>query len=125
MPVSLHDLVGHRIRREPHLGADIFFNFRALMRKGAHGSRELSYGDILARRFEARPVPAGLLIPNRQLEPERHRLAMNAVRPAYHHRMAILECPFLQHSNQLVEILENQIERFGHLHGQRRIDDVR
>ncbi len=125
MAVALHDLIGDGVRREPQLGANVLFHFRPLMCERAHRTGELADGDLPPNVRQPLPVPAGFFVPNGQLEAERNRFTMNAVRPANHHRMLVLQRLPFQDGNQFFKIVEDEIKRLGHLHGQGGVHDIR
>ena len=69
-------------------------------------------------------MTAGLFIPDRELEPEGNRLAVNPVRPADHDRAAVLIGPLLQHAEERLQILEDDVQHFRHLNRQRGVHNV-
>ncbi len=69
-------------------------------------------------------MAADFLVPDGQLETERDRFAVNAVRAPDHNGVAMLQRPFLQHVEQRIQILQNEVQRLGHLDGQGGIHDV-
>ena len=95
------------------------------MRERAHRTGERADSDLLPNVRQTIPVPAGFFVPNSQFEAERDRFAMHAVRTADHHRVLILQRLPLQDSDQLFEIAEDDVERLGHLHGQRGVHNIR
>jgi hypothetical protein len=61
----------------------------------------------------------------RQLEAERHRLGMDAMRAADHRRPPMFEGAIADGLRQRFEILQDHVARFAHLEGQRRVDYIR
>ncbi len=90
-----------------------------------HRAGQFADGDLAADLPQPVQVAGDFLIPDGQLEPERDRLAVNAVRAPDHHGVLVPERLLLQHRNESFHALQNQIERLGHLHGERGIDDIR
>ena len=121
MPIALHNLIRDGIRGQPHFGTDIFFDFRPLMGKCPHRAGKFADGNVFPGRLKTCPVPARLFVPDCQLESERHRLAMDTMRTADHHRMAMLQRALFQDGNQLIKIFEDEVERLRHLYRQGRI----
>ena len=79
----------------------------------------------VARAPDALDVAADLRVPERQLQAERHRLGVHAVRPADHRRAPMLEGALADRLGQPVEILQDDVARLAHLQRLRGVDDVR
>src|SRR5579863_1873417 len=82
VPVAGDDLArdGSRLQAEP--GADLLFGFRADVAEGPDGSRDLAHSQVFRGSFEAAGVAAQLVIPEGELQSERHRFGMDSVRTA-------------------------------------------
>ena len=82
-------------RRAPARGrapADVGFDRRRQVRERADRAGNLADADTArARAAHALDVARDLGVPERQLQPERHRLGVHAVRAADHRRPAMLE----------------------------------
>src|SRR5690242_21530199 len=97
MAIPLNYLIGDRIDRQAEFRADIFFDVRSLMRKRSHGARQLPDSDLRAHLTQPRQMTAELLVPDGQLESERDRFTMNAVRTSHHHLVLVSDRLPLQH----------------------------
>ena len=91
MPVALDDLRGDRRDLQSEPLADGFFVFRLEMRGVADRARDLADSHLLGGHLEALEVALHLGVPVRQLEAERDRLGVNAVRAADLRRVLELE----------------------------------
>ena len=106
--------------------SDVIDTAQALqMRERADRARQLADGDDLARPLDARHVARQLRVPQRQLQAERHRLGVHAVRAADHRRAAMLLRARPHRLHQAVQVLQDQIARLAHLQRLRGVDDVR
>jgi hypothetical protein len=123
--VALDDLRRDRRRRQPEAAAHIGFDRRRQVREGADRARKLADADHLAGAPDAIDVAADLGVPKRQLQAKRHRLGVDAVRPADHRRAAMLERAVVDRFGEGREIGEHEIAGFPHLQRLRRIDHVR
>ena len=124
VPIALDHLRGDGRRLEAEPLADVGFDLRRQMREGADGARQLADADDRARAAYALDVAADLGVPERQLQPERHRLRVDAVGPPDHRRVPMLERPVADGLGQRVEIAQNEIARLAHLDRLRGVDDV-
>src|SRR5262245_21194783 len=95
------------------------------MRERTHRAGQCADSDLLPHVSQTFSVSAGFFVPDGQFEAERDRLAMNAVRAAHHHSMLVLQRLPLQDGNQLFKIVENEVERLGHLHSQSGVHNIR
>ena len=78
--IALDDLRRDRGRLQLEPPADGGLDRRRQVREGADGAGNLADADDLARAAQARQVALQLGIPERQLQAERHRLGVHAVR---------------------------------------------
>ena len=78
-----------------------------------------------ARPLHALDVPLVLRVPERELQAERDRLGVDAVRPADHRRVAVLLGPRADGVAQRRQPVEDEVARLAHLERLRRVDDVR
>ena len=78
--VALNDLRGKADGREPQFFARQLLDARVDVGVGADRARELTDGDDLLRTRQALDVAVDLAAPQEQLQSERHRLCVNAVR---------------------------------------------
>ena len=79
-----------------------------------------------ARAAHALEVAADLRVPERQLQAERHRLGVDAVRAADHRRAPVLlGARSRTASASASRSVEDQVARLAHLQRLRRVDDVR
>ena len=125
VPIALNHLRRHRIGLEPEPAADVGFDLRWQVRKGADRAGDLADADRRARAAHAFDVPIELRVPERELQAERHRLGVDAVRPADHRRRTMLDRPIANGLGQRREIAQNHVARLAHLQRLRRVDDVR
>jgi len=125
MPVPLNNLRRDRNRRKAELFADILFHKRIHKRKRAHGARDFAAGDGLARALQARAVAPHLRIPQGQFQAEGDRLGVNAVRPADHQGLFMLQGPSFQNRQQVIQIFQKKVGRLFELHRQRRVQNIR
>ena len=125
MPVALEDLRRARRGRETEPLACDPLDLRSRRSVGADGARELADAQPHERAFEPLSIALELEDPTEQLQPERRRLGVHAVRSPDGDRVAMLlgtrECGL----RRMVEALENQLA--GALNGQRerRVEHVR
>ena len=82
-------------------------------------------GRIELRQTVTRDVAGEFRVPQRELQPECHRLRMDAMRAADHRRVAMLIRPCADRPHELLEILQNHVAGVAHLQGEGGIDDIR
>ena len=82
----------------------MFFHARVDLREGADGARNRAGRDLLAGGDEALAGAGEFGIGVGELEPERHRLGVNAVGAADGRRHLVLEGALLQRRQNLVDI---------------------
>ena len=99
--VALQDLRGDRRRQQPQLRADRLLDLRRQVREGAHRARELAEGDRGPGAVEPRELALQLGVPERQLQAERHRLGVDAVRAPDHRRVLVAEGALANRVHQL------------------------
>ena len=122
--VALNHLRSDRRRLEPEAAADVRFDRRRQVRKRADRARELADGHRLAGTAHPRHVSRQLRVPQRELQTERHRLRVNAVRAADHRRAAMLLGALPDRLHQAVETREDQVAGLAHLQRLGGVDDV-
>ena len=126
VPIALNHLRRDRRRLEPEPPADVGFDRRRQVRERADRARQLADADDRLARARTRSTSrAELRVPERQLQAERHRLGVHAVRAADHRRAAMLERAIADRLGQRVEILQDDVARLAHLQRLRGVDDVR
>ena len=94
------------------------------MRKRAHGAGEFPNRDLLPDRPKPHLVAPHLLVPDGQLESEGYRLPVNPVRTPDHDRMPVLERPLFEHSEELIQIGQDDVQSLYHLERQRGVHDI-
>ncbi len=122
--IALKDLRGRRSRLEPEGLARATLHLRGRGRVRPHRPRELPDSHSRERVVEPVSIALELEHPAEQLEPERRRLRVNAVRTAYRHRVPVLLCARENACGGAVDAVANQ--RACALDGQRErgVDDV-
>ena len=114
-----------RRRLQAEAAADVGLDRRRQVREGADRAGELADADRVTRALHALDGALKLRVPERELEAERHRLGVDAVRPPDHRRPAMLERAVADRLAERGEILEDEIAGLAHLQRLRRVDDVR
>jgi adenylosuccinate lyase len=122
--IALNDLRGDRRRLQAKRATHVRFDGRRQVRKCADRSGQLADGNHLARALDTRNIARQLRIPERQLQAERHRFGMHAVRAADHRRTAVLFGAHEDGFHQTVQVLQDDVARLAHLQRLRRVDDV-
>ena len=89
------------------------------------GARNLADADEPADAPHALDVASDLRVPERQLEPEGHRLGVHAVRAADHRRVLVLLGARTHGLGEPLEVGEDHVAGVAHLQRLRRVDDVR
>src|SRR5262245_10189934 len=89
------------------------------------GPRELADRNRLARAAKTLDVARDLRIPEGQLQTQRDRFGVNAVRSPDHGCLAMFEGAISHGGSQLVEILEKQVAGLLHLEGLSGVDHIR
>ena len=112
-------------RLETERSADIGLDRRRQVRERADGPRELAHRHGVARAVNAPHTPRELRVPQRQLQPERHRLGMDAVRPPDHGRVPVLLGAGPNRPLEAAETAQDQVAGVPHLQRLRCVDDVR
>ena len=87
MAIALNHLRRARRSFDPEAGAHFRFQFRAQMRESAHRAREFADAHLFRGTVETFNVALHLGIPICQLEAERNRFGMDAMRTADHGRV--------------------------------------
>ncbi len=95
------------------------------MGEGAYRAGDLADGDGGTRPRHAADVAAELVVPERQLEAERHGLGVHAVRAADHRRAAVFLGAPVDSLAKAAEQLQDEVGRLHHLERLGRVDDVR
>ncbi len=91
---------------------------------GADGAGELAHGDAAQGIGEPLPVAVELEPPAEQLESERRRLGVHAVRATHARRVAVLLGTDADDVERAVDAGEQQLARLAQDEGQRGVDDV-
>ena len=104
MAVALDHLRRDRRRLQAERAADVGFDRWRQVCEGADGARQLADRDDLARAANPGDVARQLRVPQCQLQAERHRLRMHAVRAADHRRAAVFLRPRAHGLHETVEI---------------------
>ena len=123
--VALDDLRREAHRREAELLADHLLDLRVDVGIRADRARELADGDDLLRVLDALDVALDLRAPEQELEAERHRLRVDAMRAADARRMLELHGAAAQHLVERPEILEDDVAGVAHHHAVSRVLHVR
>ena len=124
MAVALNHLGCNRRRLQAETAADVGLDRGRQVRKRADGARELADRYGLARAAHTGDVPRELREPERQLQAERHRLGMHAVRAADHRRPPMLVGALPDGLHQAVEPGQDQVAGVAHLQRLGGVDDV-
>ena len=103
---------------EAQLLRDMRFDRRVDVGEGADRAGNGAGGDLVARRDQPAAVAGELGIGLGELEPEGDRLGMDAVAAADGRGQLVLEGAALQHFEQRVEVLEQEVGRLLQLHRQ-------
>ena len=90
VPIALNHLRRNRRRHRGRAAGRLGFDRRIEMREGADGAGDLADAHRLAGAAHAFDVAPQLRVPQRQLEAERHRLGVDAVRAPDHRRLLVL-----------------------------------
>jgi hypothetical protein len=125
VPVPLNDLRRHRRGREAERPAGVGLDGRRQMREGADRSGQLADRDPLACSTEAGDVTRQLRVPQRQLQSERHRLGVHAVRPSDHRCAAVFLGPGANGVHQSVDSPQHEVAGLANLQRLGGVDDVR
>ena len=124
MAVARNDLRRDRLDRKPHFFRHIGFDARIDLRKGADRAGDGAGRDLLARQFEARPGARKLGEGDGELEPERGRLGMDAVRAADGRREFVFAGAPLQRGQQRIDVGNENIGGANELHVQAGVEHV-
>ena len=122
--IARYDLCRYRLDRETELLSDIFFDLRIDIGKGADRARNGAGGDFGARRDQPRTAAVKFGIGLRELQPEGHRLGVDAVAAADGGGVFVLLGAGLDRGEQRVEIGDQDIARPGQLHRERGVEHV-
>ena len=125
VPVALDDLRRRRLGLEPEPLAGDALDLGIDRRVVADRARELADAHALERPREPAPGAVELEGPDRELEAERRRLGVDAVRAADRQRQAVLLRALHDGGERPVDPLEDQLARLPDLERERRVDDVR
>ena len=109
VPVARDHLGRDRLDREPHGLGDMRLYPRVDLREGADRAGNGAGRDLLAGGDQPRLGPVELGIGLRELQPERGRLGMDAVRAADGRRQLVFEGAALQRGQQLVGIGDQDV----------------
>ena len=109
---------------EAELGGDMLLDFRRDIGERADGAGDRASRDIVARRDQALAVAREFGISLGELQSEGGRLGVNAVAAADGRRPLMLESAALDHLEQRVDVLDEQLGRLLELHGERGVEHV-
>ena len=123
--VALDDLRSEAHRRQAKLLADHLLNLRVDVRVRADSARELADRDDLLGMLHALNVALDLSAPEQELEAERHRLCMDAMRATDARRMLEFLRAAAQDLAELLEVIEDDRAGIAHHHAVCRVLDVR
>ena len=124
MSIALYHLRRDRRRLEAEPLAHARFDVGVEMRKRADGAGKLADRHDVARAQDAIEIALQLRVPQRQLEAERHRFGVNAVRPSDHRRAPVLFRTHAHGLHQAGDVLDDEVAGIAHLQRLRGVDDV-
>ena len=124
VPIALDDLRRHRRRLEAEAAADASLNVRIEVRERADRAGQFPDRDHVAGAQDAVEVALQLGVPQRQLEAERHRFGVHAVRPADHRRAPVLLGAGAHGVHQRGDPLDDEAAGLAHLKRLGGVDDV-
>ena len=125
MPISLDDLRGLRRRLETETLTRELLQLWPCGRVRADGARELADPHPFQRALEPRTAAVELERPAGELQPERRRLGVNAVRAAHDQCLPVLLGPGDDRGERAVQALQEQGAGLLHLERERRVEHVR
>ena len=125
MAVTLDDLRSEAHRRQAELLADHLLDLRVDVRVRADSARELADRDDLLGMLHALNVALNFSAPEQELEAERHRLCMDAMRAADARRMLEFLRAAAQDLAELLEVIEDDRAGIAHHHAVCRVLDIR
>ena len=125
MPVALEDLRRARRRLEPEPLAGDPLDLGVGRRVRADGARELADAHPFERAVDPGAVPLERERPAGELEPERRRLGVDAVRAADRERVAMLLGPGDDRRERALDALEHERSGLLDLQRQRGVEHVR
>ena len=97
---------------------------RIEMREGPHGAGDLADRDDVAGAQDAIEIAPQLGVPERELEAERHRLGVHAVRAPDHRRHPVLVGARAHRLHQGADVLDDEAAGLAHLERLGGVDDV-
>ena len=113
-----------RLGHQPHRLGDMFLHARIDLRKGADRARDGAGGDFLAGGDQALAGAGKFRIGIGKLEPERHRLGVDAVGAPDGRGHLVLEGTLFQRRQNLVDISDQQVRGAGELHVEAGVEHV-
>ena len=125
MPVPLDDLRRQSGRFEAQLFTDELFHARVQMRMRADGAADLSHPDPLPHLPEPLTRARKFVEHRRQLQTKSNRFRMDSVAATNHRGKFVLDRPASDRLAQLLQIIQQDRAGRIHLHGQRRVQQVR
>ena len=123
--VALEHLRADRRRLQPHLLADVFFHKRIDVGIGADRAGDLAHAGDLVRVLHALKVALHFGIPEREFQPQRRRLGVNAVGAAHARGHLVFDRLSGQHVDEPAHIGLDDIQRLRDDAGKRGIHHVR
>ena len=124
VPVARNHLRRDRLDRQSHRLRDVLFDARIDLRERADRAGDRAGRDLLARGDEARARARKLGIGLRELQPERGRLGVDAVRAADGRRHLVLERAALERREQRVDVGDQDVGGAHELHVEAGVEHV-
>ena len=124
VPVARDDLGRDRLDLEPHRLRHVRLDARVHLRKGADRAGDRAGRDLVARLPEPRLGAVEFGIGLRELQPERGRLGMDAVRAADGRRHLVLDGAALERGEQLVDVGDQDVGGAHELHVEAGVEHV-
>src|SRR5215467_1976105 len=115
MPVTLDDLIGNERRLEAALPANVRLYFGRDLSERPHGSRDLSYADIVDGFLQTCQIALHFLIPQRELETKSNRFGVHSMGAPDHDSGFVLECLAPENLHQILDVLDQNRRGFFEL----------
>jgi hypothetical protein len=125
MAVARDDLGRDRLDRQAELRRDMRFDARIDIGEGADRARNRAGGDVGTRRDEPRAVAREFGIGLGELQPEGHRLGMDAVTAADRRRHLVFARAAFEHDEQRIDVGDQDVARARQLHREAGVEHVR
>ena len=124
VPVARHHLGRDRLALQAEPKQDALLEFRRGRRVGADGARDRPDRSLREGSLEPAGVAVGLERETRELDPERRRLGVNAVRTPGAERMAVLACAGREGLHETPAIRQDELGHAPELEREARIEHV-